>query len=190
MSVHAWDKQSNESSKAHAAFSLYLAQGPTRTLAKVAAECTKSESLIRRWSARWSWVERAAEYDAYTAAQEAKVLIAREVASRMRRARHGELIESAGTFALQRIAGEVQAGTRELTPREAADLVRTGAHVEHQALSQTPGVQVTVGVNVASPPPVSPELMARAAFAFVAAKTSNPELERLAMEECNRLAAK
>jgi hypothetical protein len=52
-----------ESSKALAAFGVYRDMGPDRSLVKVSQECTKSVSLVRRWSAAHNWVTRATEHD-------------------------------------------------------------------------------------------------------------------------------
>lgn len=158
--VHAWEKQSQETSKSHACFMVYLKLGPTRTLSRVAAECTKSESLIRRWSARHGWVARAAEFDAYTAQQQAKALAAKEVESRLRRSRHGELVEVTGVRAIQQIAAEVAAGTRQLSVSEAATLTSVGARMDRDALQSAPAVQVNVGVrvNVAPSDQIDPDV--------------------------------
>jgi hypothetical protein len=58
-----WEPWDGETGKAYAAFTLYLHQGASRSLRAVAEECTKHESLIRRWSARWNWRQRALAYD-------------------------------------------------------------------------------------------------------------------------------
>lgn len=52
-----------ETSKAIAAWTLYRAMGPQRSLESVARACTKSSSLLRRWSAAHGWVERARAHD-------------------------------------------------------------------------------------------------------------------------------
>jgi len=36
--------------------------GPTRSLVKVGRELGKSSQLVERWSTKWNWVERAAEW--------------------------------------------------------------------------------------------------------------------------------
>jgi hypothetical protein len=54
----AFEQQPKESDKAFAAFAMYLSMGPERSTAAVAKQLAKSEQLVRRWSARWQWVER------------------------------------------------------------------------------------------------------------------------------------
>lgn len=63
-----WDRRPGEGPEAFAAASAYFALGSGRTIEAVARECTKSVSLLRRWSARFGWVERAAAYDDHLAA--------------------------------------------------------------------------------------------------------------------------
>ncbi len=62
-SVLPFERQPKESSPAFEAFALYRDMGPSRSLDAVAQKCTKCVSLIRRWSRRWFWVERARSYD-------------------------------------------------------------------------------------------------------------------------------
>lgn len=63
--MEIYDRQPNESAKAHAAFILYRdIPAAERTAAKVAKACNKSISLINRWGASHKWRERAAAYDA------------------------------------------------------------------------------------------------------------------------------
>ncbi|MBI1178472.1 hypothetical protein GC207_13640 [bacterium] len=66
----AFEQQPKESDKAFAAFSLYLSMGPQRSTAEVASKLAKSEQLIRRWSARWCWLDRVAAYATHMAAVE------------------------------------------------------------------------------------------------------------------------
>lgn len=146
--LHPWDRQATETSKSFAAFSLYLEAGANRSIAGVAEKCRKSASLLWRWSARHAWLERAREFDTFQAAEKSRQLLAKEVDSRLRRARHGELVESTGVRAIQAIAAEVVAGTRQLSVSEAAQLAAVGSRMDKEAVQSAPGVQVNVGVNI------------------------------------------
>ena len=66
----AFEQQQKESDKAFAAFALYLSMGSERSTAAVATKLTKSEQLVRRWSARWRWTERVGAHGAHFAAVE------------------------------------------------------------------------------------------------------------------------
>lgn len=57
-----WDRQPEESAQAYAAFVLYL-ETPDRSLPKMLQSYPKSLDNIKKLSARWSWLERAAAYD-------------------------------------------------------------------------------------------------------------------------------
>lgn len=59
-----WERQEGESAKAFEAFSIYLDMGASRSVRAVAQKCSKSASLMMRWSATHKWVERAAAHDA------------------------------------------------------------------------------------------------------------------------------
>lgn len=54
----AFERQPKESSKAFAAFNLYLSQGPERSLARVSEELGKSKRLMEKWSKRYDWTGR------------------------------------------------------------------------------------------------------------------------------------
>jgi len=63
---YAWQQQPGESPKAFQAFVVYRIFEPEeRSLQRVGSELGKSRGLIERWSSRWGWVERAAEWDDY-----------------------------------------------------------------------------------------------------------------------------
>ena len=58
-----WERQKGETRKAYEAFVIYRDLGGTRTLQQVAKKLTKSETLIRGWSAKWDWLNRVAAYE-------------------------------------------------------------------------------------------------------------------------------
>jgi len=69
-----FEQQAHESSKAFAAFTEYLNQGPERSLEAVAQKFTKSSRLIKRWSARFDWPGRVAAHAAHLAAIERQAI--------------------------------------------------------------------------------------------------------------------
>ena len=62
--MSASQPMTGESAKAFAAFCVYRDQGSRRSLAAVGQSVAKSTTLMARWSSQWSWVERAATWDA------------------------------------------------------------------------------------------------------------------------------
>ncbi len=77
----AFEQQPRESDKAFAAFSMYLSQGPERSLAKVAAKLGKGERIMEKWSKKFDWGERVKAHGAYLA------VVEREAAEALARAR-------------------------------------------------------------------------------------------------------
>ena len=77
----AFEQQPRESDKAFVAFSLYLSQGPERSLAKVARKLDRSKVLMEKWSSKFDWPARVAAYGAHMA------LVEREAAEAMTRAK-------------------------------------------------------------------------------------------------------
>ncbi len=73
----AFEQQPKESDKAFAAFSVYLSQGPERSLAKTAAKLGRSKVLMEKWSSKFDWPARVAAYNAHMA------LVEREAAEAM-----------------------------------------------------------------------------------------------------------
>ena len=75
----SFEQQRQESCKAFTAFALYLNMGAERSTAAVATKLSKSEQLIRRWSARWRWTERVAAHASHlgTVEREATEAVAR-----------------------------------------------------------------------------------------------------------------
>jgi len=80
----AFEQLPKESDKAFVAFSLYLSQGPERSLAKVAAKLNRSKVLMEKWSSKFDWPARVAAYGAHMA------LVEREAAEAIVREKGGD----------------------------------------------------------------------------------------------------
>ena len=65
-----FEQQPRESSKAFAAFSLYLSLGPERSTREVGKRLGKSEGLMERWAAKFDWTGRVAAHEAHLACVE------------------------------------------------------------------------------------------------------------------------
>jgi hypothetical protein len=83
-----WERRKEESGKAFDAFACYRDLGSGRSIEKAAEHVRKSVSLLKRWSSRYSWVERVQAWDqeqertATEAAAEAAQERAREIRQR------------------------------------------------------------------------------------------------------------
>ncbi len=75
----AFEQQPKESDKAFAAFSVYLSQGPDRSLAKTAVKLGRSKVLMEKWSSRFDWPARVVAYNSHMA------LVEREAAEAITR---------------------------------------------------------------------------------------------------------
>lgn len=64
-----WERLESDTDKSYHAFCIYRDMGATRSLAKVAQELSKSETIINRWSGQHDWVNRVSAYDDYQLAQ-------------------------------------------------------------------------------------------------------------------------
>jgi len=69
-----FEKQPRESAKAFAAFSLYLSQGPERSIEECARKLLKSSRLLRRWAKQFDWPARVAAHAAHLAVVEREAI--------------------------------------------------------------------------------------------------------------------
>jgi hypothetical protein len=74
-----FEQQPRESSKAFAAFQVYLRMGPQRSLAAVGQQLGKSTVVIERWSSKFDWVSRVQAHAAHLAEVERKAIEARTI---------------------------------------------------------------------------------------------------------------
>lgn len=58
-----WEMQDSDTLKSWEAFVVYRDMGSERSLQRVAKELSKSEALIKRWSAKHNWGERIAAWE-------------------------------------------------------------------------------------------------------------------------------
>jgi len=75
-----FEQQPRESSRAFAAFSLYLSLGPQRSLVAVGQKLGKSRVVIERWSTKFEWTSRVQAHAAHMA------LVEREATEALARA--------------------------------------------------------------------------------------------------------
>ena len=89
-----------ESSKAWEAFCLYRDLGPERSFDKVYQKCSKSVSLLARWSGLYHWVQRAQAFDLFQS----------ELARKTAEDKHAALIT-----AYRERAGKIGAATADVS---------------------------------------------------------------------------
>lgn len=106
-----WERQKGESAKAFEAFRVYLDMGGTRSVSRVAQELTKSGSLLRRWSVRWSWQDRLAAWDSELSR---RALDAESEARREMAQRHARFDQLVLSKLAQRLVGDPANGIAPL----------------------------------------------------------------------------
>ncbi|MDP9257549.1 MAG: hypothetical protein M3Q31_13465 [Actinomycetota bacterium] len=108
-------RAAGEGTKAFQAFTVYRELGPARSIAKVAQELGKSETIVGRWSADYGWVERASEWDDYADARaRERDLAERGEALRKMNEEHARVGRSAVGIAGQKLAAyDLHAETAE-----------------------------------------------------------------------------
>lgn len=108
MANELWERQDNEGGKAYEAFCVYRDMGLDRTTRKVAAVLSKSEQLIRRWSAAHEWVKRAGAWDAEQD-RIARIQQTKEIqAMRKRQRKTAERMQDIGAEMLEKLQEKVQ----------------------------------------------------------------------------------
>lgn len=108
-----WEKLPRESFKAFQAYAVFRDLGPTRTLPKVAEALSKSLPLIKGWSAKHDWVNRAEAYDMYV---DQRYREEREGDLAEMRRREGALGALFQTVVFQRMRGHGEAGEDDYVP--------------------------------------------------------------------------
>ena len=64
MMAEPWERLPTDTTKSFEAFQVYRDMGKDRSLMKVAAELSKSYTILSRWSAKHNWVERIQAWEA------------------------------------------------------------------------------------------------------------------------------
>lgn len=123
-----WDRRENETTKAYEAFCIYRDMGRERSISKVAAKLSKSETLIGRWSYTHGWVDRAAQWDdeqdriEREIAQKEQVKAIKDMRKRHADVAHAMILKAAK--ALQRIPED------EIKPQDISRMVDVAAKLE------------------------------------------------------------
>jgi len=124
-----WERQKGESARAFEAFLVYLQMGPERSIRAVAQKCTKSVSLIRRWSSDNNWVERCRAWDNYLQQEAKKAAVAEVRRMNQRHVKMASAIQATAMQALQEM------GTSMVNPKNFASVVKLATDLERQSLT-------------------------------------------------------
>jgi hypothetical protein len=129
--LRMFERQPGETDRAWHAFVQYRDMGHNRTLAAVAKSLGKSNTVVERWSVRWSWRVRIAEWDreADKRSREADFEALKEM--RARQLQIATLMQGLGSLELQKLAGRAQkTGELVITADQARAIVIEGVKLE------------------------------------------------------------
>ena len=134
--VALWDRQTGESSKAFAAFTVYRNLGPTRSVAKVSQilpETGKQSVSLRwleEWSSRYAWRRRAMAWDDFVEAAAQRAELDAIVEMRRRHARNAQKIQEK---ALEKLEG---LDLDEMSARDVLRYLVQGSQMERLSLGE------------------------------------------------------
>ena len=132
----SWDRRKDESKRAWTAFQLFR-DSTTRRLAEVAAGLTPPCSVpnVARWSARYQWQARSADYDIWVDEQDRAISARNRASGRKRRLAIAQALEGSSAHAIREWQDRLRMGLPlNMSLETAALLSKTAAQLEEQAL--------------------------------------------------------
>jgi len=132
-----WERLVGEGAKRFAAFVRYRDMGPDRSLAKVAQALGKSTTLIERWSAQDSWVQRVGTWDE----EQDRIWRAQQQGHRREVGRRQLRIANAMQGQLVNRLADLDVS--QLTPRDLGYWLEITTKVQRQALGQADRTEVS-----------------------------------------------
>lgn len=165
-----WERQEDESDEAFEAFCTYRDMGIERSLRAVAEKLNKSSQLMGRWSAKYSWVDRA---KAWQDEQDRILRIEQIKDIKKMRQRHADLAVEMLAKALE---GIQHLTAEELNAVSISRLVEVASRLEQKSRGDTTDA---VEMREAEEKQTSPVLF------YMPSNNRNPELETNPAEELN-----
>ena len=126
-----WFRQKGESRKAYEAFAVYRDLGIGRSLPKVATHLGKSLELMKRWSARHEWVDRAAAFDANEDFEHMVAMREQRLKQRINDAKLARLIKQKVVDRMNNLDAS------ELTPKQLIQWFEVGVKIERLCLGDS-----------------------------------------------------
>ena len=138
-----WDQQSDETARAYSAFRCYRDMFPIeRSVSQVAQQLRRSRTLICRWSAKHSWVDRCRAFDAHVQQSELEEL---QAARRDMRRRH---VAIARVLFKKCAEGISVLRQRKVSPAALARLTEIAADLERRALGESRDDEPVAAVSI------------------------------------------
>ncbi len=127
----AWERRTDESAKAFAAFTVYRDLGPARSLERTREEMDRKRSYIHQleeWSSRFEWVRRAGAFDAEMDAKRRESLKDETIEAARR---HAEAAAAALETAIKRLES---LDPDEICARDLPNWISTAIKLHRQAI--------------------------------------------------------
>lgn len=125
--LQPWDIRPDEPAKAYTAFAIYRDLGPGRSLEMVSRDGAGLLPNLKRWSAKYGWVERTRLWDEHVIALATPRAAEAQAEALARHIQAGKDLQAWGAKVLP--ASEANA-----TPADAIRAVKTGVDIERQGL--------------------------------------------------------
>lgn len=148
--LQAWDRLTNESTKAFQAFTIFRSS-EKRTLTLVAQELKCSVQNVQRWATRYDWLERSRQWDIFNDRVAQQEEVKERIAMRRRFVQQGITMQKLGVIGLNEMVEIVNIGGKlHLSPGESVLLSKEGAALEQLGrgdVAQTGNVvfEITIG---------------------------------------------
>jgi hypothetical protein len=157
-----WDRMEGETHRAYSAHIAYRDIGSDRTIQKAADLLQKSGSVLRRWSLRFDWKNRAADFDAYIEGELQRRLLARRAHARERALATAEMLDEKVCEAVRmlkvakvvKVEGRPDEVTLLITPGELARLFEVSYRVQTAILGdgkEDRAAAIYVNIGTADP---------------------------------------
>lgn len=140
-----WDRQTNETNKAYAAFCVYRDLGVRRSLSKTVKKIFPDISLdkyttkirgLAVWSSKYTWVKRVELWDAFQESEFRKDMTIARKEMAGRQVAYGRAMQVKGITRIKDMLPD------ELNPDQANRLIDTGVKIERAAMGEPDKVEV------------------------------------------------
>lgn len=141
-----WDRMTGEHNDAWAGFQAYRNMGLERSLPKAAAELGKPRTTLATWSSRFSWLMRAAAWDAEMDRRDQLWLAEQRRHALTRHVRQAQMLQSKWLSAMATLQPD------KLAPADVIRWAEVATRMEREALELADAAaNVTVNITALSP---------------------------------------
>lgn len=142
-----WDRMTGEHNDAWAGFQTYRNMGLERSIPKVSEELGKPKTTVATWSSRFSWLMRAAAWDAELDRRDQLWLAEQRRRALTRHVRQAQMLQSKWLGAMATLQPD------KLSPADVIRWAEVATRMEREALelAGADGAGVTVNITALSP---------------------------------------